>query len=93
MGTAVEESGNLGDYTVHYGGTGEIHNFRYDDLILEKVLLGAAADPDKEFHFTAEFEYQRVCLMGNPTPIKFPKAMVSPHRKLEPFPAGVVKLS
>lgn len=56
-GTAVEESGNLGDYTVHYGGTGEIHNFRYDDLILEKELLGAATNPDKEFRFTVELEY------------------------------------
>ncbi len=56
-GTAVEKGENLGDYTVHYGGTGEIHNFRYDNLILEKVLLGAAADPDKEFHFTIDFEY------------------------------------
>ena len=65
-GTAVEESGNLGDYTVHYGGTGEIHNFRYDDLILEKVLLGAAADPDKEFHFTAEFEYPGDMPHGGP---------------------------
>lgn len=57
-GTALEESGNLGDYTVHYGGTGEIHNFLYDDLILEKVLLGAATNPDKEFHFTVKFEYR-----------------------------------
>lgn len=56
-GRAVEESGNLGDYTVHYGGTGKIHNFRYANLTLEKVLLGAAANPDKEFHFTVELEY------------------------------------
>lgn len=64
--TAVEESGNLGDYTVHYGGTGEIHNFLYDDLILKKVLLGAAANPDKEFHFTIDFEYPGDMPHGGP---------------------------